>query len=265
MASDRLPEAAPESRLSARQSEILRLVRAEGRATIAGVAALLAVSEETVRRDVRPMAAAGLLRKLHGAVAVAAATTEPPLSHRMQENIEAKQRIAAAAAALVADGESVMLDTGSTTIFVARALARRRRLMAVTNSAEVARLLSQTEGSRVFLAGGEMRSDDAAVFGAQTVAFVGQFVARIGILSIGGIDLEQGLTNYHVGEAEFSKAVIPRVDRVLVVADHTKFGRHGFARVCGLERIDVLITDRPPPADMAERLAEAGVEVLVAE
>lgn len=265
MASDRPPEAVTASPLSARQSEILRLVRTEGRAGIADVAAHLSVSEETVRRDVRPMAAAGLVRKLHGAVAVAAATTEPPLSHRMQENIAAKERIAAAAAALIADGESVMFDTGSTTIFVARALARRRRMIVVTNSTEVARLLSRTEGSRVFLAGGEIRADDAAVFGPETAAFARRFVARTAVLSIGGIDPVHGLTDHHVGEAEFSQAVIPQVDRVIVVADQSKFQSRGFARVCGFEDIDMLITDAPPPADAAARLAEAGVTVLVAE
>jgi len=265
MSSDRPQDAALDGRLSTRQTEILRLVRAIGRQGIAELATHLAVSEETVRRDVRPMAAAGVVRKLHGAVAVAAATTEPPLSRRMQENVEAKQRIAAAAAAQIEDGDSVMFDTGSTTIFVARALARRQRLIVVTNSTEVARVLSQTDGSRVFLAGGEIRSDDAAVFGPQTGAFVGQFVARTAILSIGGIDPVHGLTDYHVGEAEFSKAVIPQVDRVIVVADHTKFERRGFARVCGFENIDMVITDAPPPADTADRLAEAGVTVIVAD
>lgn len=263
MTPDRSTEALLDGRLSARQAEILRLVRNLGRLAIADLATHLAVSEETVRRDVRPMAATGVVRKLHGAVAVAAATTEPPLSRRMQENVEAKQRIAAAAAAQIEDGDSVMLDTGSTTIFVARALARRQRLIVVTNSTEVARVLAQTDGSRVFLAGGEIRADDAAVFGPQTAMFVGQFVARTAILSIGGIDPVHGLTDYHVGEAEFSRAVIPQVDRVIVVADSTKFQRRGFARVCGFESIDMVITDAPPPADTAARLAEAGVTVLV--
>jgi DeoR family glycerol-3-phosphate regulon repressor len=252
-------------RLSARQREILRLVKAQGRLGVAELAERLQVSEETVRRDVRPMAASGVLRKLHGAVGVADATTEPPLTRRMEENVEAKMRIAALAAAQIADGDSIMLDTGSTTIFVAHALAERRRLMVVTNSTEVARVLSKTEGSRVFLAGGEIRGDDAAVFGPQTVAFVGQFVARTAILSIGGIDAVHGLTDYHVGEAEFSQAVIPQVDRVIVVADHAKFSRRGFARVCGFEQIDMLITDAPPPPDAAARLADSGVTVLVAD
>jgi DeoR family glycerol-3-phosphate regulon repressor len=265
MPSDRSPDLPPANPLSPRQSEILRLVRADGRAGIADVAARLAVSEETVRRDVRPMAAAGLVRKLHGFVAVAAATSEPPLSQRMQENVAAKQRIAEAAAAQIGDGESVMLDTGSTTIFVARALARRRRLTVVTNSTEVARLLSRTEGSRVYLAGGEIRADDAAVFGPETAAFARRFVARTAVLSIGGIDPVHGLTDHHVGEAEFSQAVIPQVDRVIVVADQSKFQSRGFARVCGFDQIDMLITDAPPPADAAARLAEAGVTVLVAD
>jgi DeoR family glycerol-3-phosphate regulon repressor len=265
MAPDRSPDLNPDGRPSARQSEILRLVRTLGRLGIAELAVHLSVSEETVRRDVRPMAAAGVVRKLHGAVAVAASTSEPPLSRRMQDNVEAKQRIAAAAAAQIEDGDTVMLDTGSTTIFVARALARRQRLTVVTNSTEVARVLSQADGARVFLAGGEIRGDDAAVFGPQTAAFVGQFVARTAILSIGGIDPVHGLTDYHVGEAEFSRAVIPQVDRVIVVADRTKFQRRGFARVCGFESIDMVITDAAPPADTAARLAEAGVTVLVVE
>lgn len=259
------PPDAELGRLSPRQREMLRLVRAQGRLAVAALAERLQVSEETVRRDVRPLAAEGLVRKMHGAVMLPDPVTEPPLKRRMLENVDGKSRIARLAAAQIEDGESVMLDTGSTTIFVARELAARRGLMVVTNSTDAARILLAGEGAQVFLAGGEMRADDGAVFGPQATAFVGQFVARTAILSIGAIDAEHGLTDYHVREAEFSQALIGRADRVVVVADHSKFRRRGFARVCGFDRIDMLITDEPPPDDAAARLAESGVKVLVAE
>lgn len=259
------PRDAEAGRLSSRQLALVQLVRAHGRLSVSALAERLEVSEETVRRDVRPLAAEGLLRKVHGAVTPPDPATEPPLQRRMLENVEAKQRIARLAAEQIEDGDSVMLDTGSTTIYVARELAARRGLKVVTNSSEAARVLAMAEGASVFLAGGEMRGDDGAVFGPQATAFVGQFFARWAILSIGAIDAEHGLMDYHAREAEFSQALIARADRVVVVADSSKFRRRAFARVCGLERIDMVITDAPPGAEAAARLAECGVEVLVAE
>jgi DeoR family glycerol-3-phosphate regulon repressor len=250
-------------RLSVRQLEILRLVRAQGRMSVAALAARLEVSEETVRRDLRPLAADGLVLKTHGAVVLPDPLTEPPLKRRMLENVEAKARIARAAAAEIEDGDSVMLDTGSTTIFVARELSARRGLTTITNSTEAARILAAAESARVFLAGGELRADDGAIFGPQALALVAQFVARTAILSIGGVDATHGFTDFDVREAEFSQALMERVERVIVVADHSKFHRRGFARVCGFDRIDMLITDAPPPPDMAAKLAEGRVRVTV--
>lgn len=251
-------------RLSPRQVEILRLVRSQGRCAVASLAERLQVSEETVRRDVRPMAVEGIVQKLHGAVTLPEPSTEPPLRRRMLENADAKRRIARLAAAQIEDGEPIMLDTGSTTIYVARELAARRNLVSVTNSSEAARALAAGPGAQVFLSGGVLRADDGALFGPEATAFVGRYIARTAILSIGGIDLDHGLLNYDVREAEFARAVIERVDRLIVVADRTKFGRRGFARVCGLERIDLLVTDAPPVDDIGARLQELGVTVLVA-
>lgn len=251
--------------LNPRQAEILRQVRSQGRCGIGALAERLQVSEETVRRDVRALAEQGLVQKQHGWVALPEPATEPPLHSRMLENAEAKRRIAHLAARQIEDGEPIMLDTGSTTIYVARELATRRNLVSVTNSTEAARVLAAAPGAQVYLAGGNLRADDGAVFGPEANAFVGRYIARSAILSIGGIDPDHGLLNYDVREAEFAQAVIDRVNRVIVVADHTKFGRRGFARVCGIERVDLLVTDLPPPAEVGRKLAEAGVRVLVAE
>lgn len=252
------------AQMTPRQTEIYRLLLSHGRLTIADAAARLQVSEETIRRDLRGMAASGVVRKLHGSVMLPQDVREPPLQRRMGDNVDGKRRLAALAAQQIDDGDSLMLDTGSTTIFLARELAARNDLMVVTNSTDVARTLCRNERNQVFLCGGLVRADDGAVFGASAIAYVRQFAARNTIISIGGIDAEMGLMDFHVCEAEFSQALMQQADRVIVVADHTKFHRRAFIKVCGFDRIDVLVTDQPPPDEVGLKLAEHGVTVLVA-
>ena len=250
--------------LSKRQSAILDVVRLHGSFSVRDLADRLAVSDETIRRAVKTLSAHGLVRKVHGAVELPAGDGEPPFERRMRVCAQAKRRIAACAATLVEHGSALMLDTGSTTAYVSQALARHANLTVVTNSAEIARTLATRNGNRVFMAGGELRADDAAAFGPAALAFIGQFKVHTAILSIGAIHAEQGLMDYHLCEVEFSRAVMARAERTVVVADHSKFGRGAFVEVCALEAIDLLITDQPPPADFARRLRDGGVQVLVA-
>jgi DeoR family glycerol-3-phosphate regulon repressor len=156
-----------------------------------------------------------------------------------------------------------MLDTGSTTAYVARALADHKDLLVVTNCTDIAASLAGR--NRVYLAGGELRADDGAVFGASTMAFVEQFRVRYAVLSIGAIAGEDGLMDFHLQEAEFSRAVMARASRTMVVADHTKFGMQAPVRVCGFEAIDLLITDRAPDPEIAMRIREAGTELQITE
>ncbi len=249
--------------LSKRQSAILDVVRLHGSFSVRDLAERMSVSDETIRRAVKQLSARGLVRKVHGAVELPDGEGEPPFERRMRVCASAKRAIAARAAKFVADGDSLMLDTGSTTAYVAQALARHANLTVVTNSAEIARTLATRNGNRVFMAGGELRADDAAAFGPAALAFIGQFKVRTAILSIGAIHAEQGLMDYHLCEGEFSRAVMACAERTLVVADHSKFGRSGFVQVCPVEDIDVLITDLPPPAPFSTRLQGAGVEVVV--
>lgn len=249
---------------SRRQTEILDTVRLHGACSVRELAERLAVSDETIRRAVKPLVSSGLVRKVHGGVEVPDRQREPPFERRMRENREAKERIARTAAALVVDGDSVMLDTGSTTACVARALSAHANLLVVTNSAEIARVLATRNGNRVFMAGGELRADDAAAFGPAALAFIRQFQVRTAILSIGAIHERQGFMDYHLCEGEFSRAVMQRADRIVVVADYSKFGRSGFVKVCEAENVDVLVTDREPPPAFAARLAAAGVQLQIA-
>ncbi len=251
--------------ITSRTVEIQRLVRLHGSCSITDLAEQLQVSDETVRRNVKPLVAKGLVLKVHGGIMLPDRIEELPFQKRMQENKELKQRIGALAARQIKDGDSLILDGGATTVYVALALALpgHRNLHVVTNSTEIARTLAPRNDNHVYMAGGDLRADDASAFGTQAQAFIRQFQVRHAILSMGAINL-LGFMDQHPCEAELAQAAIAQAERVIVVADHTKFGRDGSVKVCDSGDIDMLITDAPPPASLAKRLAESDIEVLVA-
>ena len=246
---------------SARQAAILRSLEDQSVCRVAELAARLEVSGETIRRDVKALENRGLVAHLHGAVALRNLLREPAFQKRLDQNAEAKKIIARRAAGLINNGDSLMLDTGSTTSFVARALSDHQDLMVVTNCSEIARILSASGRNRVYLAGGEFRADDAAVFGASATAFVQQFRVRWAVLSIGAINLVDGFMDYHLIEAEFSRAVIGQANHIMVVADHSKFGNQASVKVCSLDAVDRVVTDAPPPPLFATAMREAGIAI----
>jgi len=247
---------------SARQATILKALGQQGACRVNELAEQLAVSDETIRRDVKAMAGKGLVERVHGGVVLPQALSEPAFQKRMARNAEEKRRIARLAAAQIRNGDSVMLDTGSTTAYVARALSEHSDLLVVTNCTEIAMRLAGR--NRVYLAGGELRADDGAVFGAAAIRFVEQFRTRHAVLSIGAVDPTDGLMDFHLQEAEFSRALMRRAECTVVVTDHAKFGGRAPVRVCGFEEIDLLITDRAPPPELTQRIADARVRLLVA-
>ncbi|MGF7009365.1 DeoR/GlpR family DNA-binding transcription regulator [Aminobacter sp. BE322] len=249
---------------SKRHSEILRLLETEGTITIADLADKLGVSLETVRRDVKPLADNGSILKMHGAIGLPTVVGEAPFERRMRENAEAKRTIAKLVAATIRDGDSVMLDTGTTTSYLARELLGHRRLTVVTNSSDIARTLATVNGNKVYMAGGELRSDSGAAFGVSAIEFVSRFAVAHAVISAGAVDAANGVMDYNLEEAEFARTVLARGQRSVVVTDHTKFGRQGLVQVCGFAGFGELVTDRAPPADLAEALAAAGAELTVA-
>ena len=249
--------------LGKRHSHILDLLTVNGPMALGDLSRSLGVSAETVRRDVRALAEAGLATRVHGAVGLAGQMGEAPFDRRMRENAAAKRRIAKAAAAVIADGDALMLDTGTTTSFLARELLGHRRLTVVTNSSDIARTLATVNGNRVFMAGGELRGDSGAALGAAALEFIRPFAVRHAIISVGAADAG-GVLDFDLQEAEFARAVLSCGERRMVVCDASKFTRRGFLRVVGWGGIDALVTDGPPPADLAEVLALRGVQVILA-
>jgi DeoR family transcriptional regulator, glycerol-3-phosphate regulon repressor len=247
------------------QSEILTLLRQRGSCSINELAGLFNVSGETIRRNAKHLVAEGLALKVHGGIVLPEQYKEPTIQKRMYQQKEVKMRIAAAVAQLLKSGDSFIVDTGSTTEYVAQALYQHKDLTVVTNSSYIANLLASQNRNRVFMAGGELRSHDAAAFGAAAIEFIQQFEISYAILSIGAIHQTKGCMDYHLCEAEFSKALIGQAETVIVVADATKFGQTRSIKVCELAQIDILVTDAPPPFELEQSLMDAEVQVIVAQ
>ena len=250
--------------LTARQSLILETLRDRGTCTIAELAGDLGVSLETIRRDVRPLAAARELVKRHGAVALPHVLGEAPFERRMRENAEAKRAIARHAAHLIGDGDSLMVDNGTTTSYFARELLRKRNLTVVTNSSEVARTLATVNGNRVYLAGGELNGANGGAFGPSAIAFAASFRVRHAVISIAAVDAAFGLSDHELAEAEFARTVLNCGEHRMVLTDSSKFGCQALIRVAGFESADLLVTEAPPPAALRAAMSAANLRCNVA-
>lgn len=249
--------------LSKRHGEIIRLLREEGSIKVSALAARLGVSLETIRRDVKPLTQNGSVLKIHGAIGLPSHFGEAPFDRRMRENATAKRAIACHVAGLIGNGESVMLDNGTTTSFVARELLGHRRLTVVTNSSDIARTLATVNDNKVYMAGGELRSDSGASFGVSALEFLDQFFVDHAIISAGAVDIG-GVMDFDLEEAELARKVLTRGARRIVVTDHSKFGRKGLVAACEFGGFDMLVTDRPPPDKIAELLHQADVNIAIA-
>ncbi|MEF3045855.1 DeoR/GlpR family DNA-binding transcription regulator [Pseudotabrizicola sp. L79] len=249
--------------LTKRHGAILQVLQVRGSLSVAALSQELGVSGETVRRDIRALVDAGAVVRVHGAVGLAGQIGEAPFERRMRENAAAKRAIARAMADSIADGDSLMLDTGTTTSFLARELLGHRRLTVVTNSSDIARTLATVNGNRVFMAGGELRGDSGAALGASALDFIRPFSVQHAIISAGAVDAS-GIMDFDLHEAEFARAVLACGQRRVVVTDASKFGRRGFIRVASFDAVDALVTDAPPPDDVAAALASASVQLSLA-
>jgi DeoR family glycerol-3-phosphate regulon repressor len=242
---------------------ILERLGADGAVAVGKLSASLGVSRETIRRDLHFLARAGHLLKKHGG-AISISRTEPDETQRSQTNAEGKRRIGLQAAAMVPEGATVILDSGTTARYVAEALATRRELTVITNDLGSVRRLFRRDGIRIVLIGGMIQPHEEATLGPDAVEMLGRYHADYAFVGAGAITTEGNLSDFS-REAEALRACMLRNARTAcVIADHTKFGRVTPVRVGAFGRGHRLITDRAPDRRLRERLARRGVQVIVA-
>ncbi|MCG8494352.1 MAG: DeoR/GlpR family DNA-binding transcription regulator [Sneathiellales bacterium] len=246
---------------SKRQLEIMKVLQVRKSCSVIELANQLDVSDETIRRDIRHLATTGAVEKIHGGVMLPHSSLEPPFLSRMQEQREEKLKIGKLASNVIKDGDTLLIDNGSTSCYFAKELISHRNLSIVTNSTEVARELCSRNYNRVFMAGGEIRSDDSAAYGPTAIEFARQFTVQYAILSMGALHPEQGALDFDLAEAEFKRAILPQAEKIIVAADHTKFGKPGVVKICSLPEIDLLLTDKMPSEDIIDQIGASKIMV----
>lgn len=247
-----------------RQINLLAAVQAQGSVTVEHLAEKLGVTLQTVRRDVQRMADEGLLTRFHGGVRVPGSTIEN-IAHRQRETLcaEGKNRIARAVAAAVPNDCALILNIGTTTEAIARALLRHSGLRVITNNLNVATILSANPKCEVIVVGGVVRGRDQGIVGEAAVDFIRQFKVDIAIIGISGIEDDGSLRDYDFREVKVSQTIISHAREVWLAADSSKFNRPAMVEVAHLNQIDRLFTDAPPPEPFPALLTEAQVRFEV--
>lgn len=244
------------------EEEVLNAVSLRGTISVRELATLLHVSEQTVRRVVQPLVERGVVEKVHGAVVGRSRPGEAPFLARMTVHQREKVAIAGAVAAMVHDGDTIALDTGSTTGFVAQALRQHRGLTVVTNSTFIATTLATIPGNRVHMAGVELRNHDGASFDASAFDVVRSMRVRVAILSASALDARRGLMVQEHAEAQMSAAMGQIAEQRLYAVDSSKFGAEGLVALPPLREGDVVVTDLAPATAMADRLRPGELRVV---
>ncbi len=249
-----------------REQEILREVRlAGGSCRIGFLARKLGASDETIRRNIKTLQASGLVKKVHGGVSLTGqvSVVEPPFQRRMDRNAATKKALAAHVASIVKNGDSLFLDVGSTSAYVAQALQKHTDLYIVTNSISVAHMLVGRNNSRIFFAGGELRALDGAAFGQDALAFIKRFNVQYAIMSVAAINARSGFMLYDVQEADISCEAIKRAQTSFVVADDSKFGARAPITIQAPQMIDLLVTNAQPDGPISAMLEQHEISVDV--
>jgi DeoR family glycerol-3-phosphate regulon repressor len=248
-----------------RQLSLLDFVQTQGSVTVEQLAEKLGVTLQTVRRDVQRMADQGLLTRFHGGVRVPSSTIEN-IAHRQRENLnpEAKSRIARSIAAAVPNDCSLILNIGTTTEAVARALLHHSGLRVITNNLNVATILSASSRCEVIVVGGVVRGRDQGIIGEAAIDFISQFKVDIAIIGISGIEADGSLRDYDYREVKVSQTIMAHAREVWLAADVSKFNRPAMVAVAELSQIDRLFTDAQPPEPFPTLLADAQVRYEVA-
>ncbi|MDQ0061506.1 DeoR/GlpR family DNA-binding transcription regulator [Paenibacillus harenae] len=249
-----------------RRMTILNHLEMEGKVQVLHLSELLSVSTETVRRDLDRLEKEGKLRKVYGgAVKMRIELVEPPFLKRTQMMKAEKASIGKLAASLIEDGETIMVDNGTTTIEILPHLKDRTNITLITHSIPVLNVAMESFRGTIIFAGGEVNPEYQATTGSLTDQMLDRFKVNKAFISAGGISLVDGITDYHLAEATISRKMMQRAEESILVADHSKFGMSTFARVSRLEEISMLITDAGCPKEWIDTMESLGIEVRISE
>jgi len=248
-----------------RQQHIARSVEEHGRVRVTDLAERFNVSEVTIRKDLRVLETEGRVVRAHGG-ALAPSRSRPERAFEVRQRLQRteKERIGAAAAALVIDGESIALDASTTALAMARALKARGswvHLTVITNGLRIASELAGHQGITVAMPGGFVRSEALSVVGPLGSGLLQQVNIQKAFMGAAGFTLETGLSDATDEEAQIKRLIVSAASEVIALVDHTKWGRAAFATFCPTDRLTAVVTDDAAPAELAEAIRGRGIRV----
>ena len=250
-----------------RQQQILTMLQKQGSVKIPELVEAFDVSVITIRRDFDEMVGAGLIQKVYGGAVLAEKSAPEPdaqrLFHaRLEHRHREKMLIGKAAAALVKDGETIVLNIGTTPLEIAKNLRDFEDLTVLTNSIPILNELANTR-LNVYSLGGKLRGSEMALHGSLAFNSLNDFCVDKAFIGAGGITLENGITDHNRDSAELCSAIVSRSRKTILVTDSSKFGRDGSAVVGPLSIVDTIITDSGIPNEYAEGLRQIGIELII--
>ncbi len=240
---------------------ILDALERDGRVSVKDLAARLDISTETVRRDLRDLELRGHARRVYGGAVTDRPEGDQPFDARARVATREKARIAEAALPLIEDGMTIFIDTGTTTLALARLLTGRR-LHIHTNALDIAGLMADDAQAQVTVLGGELKPDYKGLFGHRTLAGLREHVYDLAFMGIVTVHLERGFMDLGQEEAVVRRVAVEQTRRSVILADASKFGRLGTVRTLGLGDIDTLVTNAPLASDFAHAFHSANVDVI---
>ncbi len=246
-----------------RRSRIAECLKAEGRVLVSQLSSQFAVSEETIRRDLERLEQDGVASRTYGgAILRSEERTAPPFAIRKNTNPEGKLAIARRLAAMLQDGDTVMVDESSTAAYAVRAMHPLKNITLITNSLEILREMNEQKSWHILSTGGTLKPELLALAGPHALRAIASFHVDWTILSCRGINTRLGMADSDEDIVQVKQAMMAAADRTILLADHRKFDRNGFVALGALSLVDRLITDLRPPQPWIDRLEKLGVELV---
>jgi DeoR family transcriptional regulator of aga operon len=246
-----------------RRDEIISIIKSEGSARVDELSEELDVSSVTIRNDLDFFEKKGLIHRTYGGALLRDRIyRDPAIDEKEKINVEEKRRIGGRAASLIKNGESIILDSGSTTREIALRLEGKEELAIMTNAINIAMELTGLKNCEVMLTGGVMRHKTYSLVGPEAEHTMQNYFFDKLFLGVDGINLNHGLTTSHPSEARLNRLMVERSNSVIAVTDSTKFGRHSFSYICDLDLLDMVITDTNIPANVEEDLKRQQITVV---
>lgn len=249
-----------------RRQEILDLIRRDGTVSVSQLSRLFGVSEVTIRTDLKVLAEKGYIVRSHGGASSPQLEVNGQLPSRVREGMlpEEKARIGATAARLVYPGDVISLDSSTTALQLARRVKSIRNLTVVTNSLEVMIELSGIQSLTVVGVGGILSETTRSFLGPMAEEGISKIHVNKAFISPKGVSVTFGLSDYSPLEGQIRRKMMDVADKVIMLADHSKFNQLLFSSFVPLDSVDMVVTDAPPPPEFADFLSKKGIEIVVA-